>query len=79
VEPYNASEDPEARATIAQWESDRADALETKHDILREALERIASWNNSDGTPWRTSSDAPTIARDALLRAGKGEEQKDAS
>ncbi len=35
VEPHNASENPEAWAEIAQWESDRA-------DILREALEKIS-------------------------------------
>jgi len=35
VEPHNASENPEAWAEIAQWESDRA-------DILREALEWYA-------------------------------------
>lgn len=64
VEPHNTSENPEAWAEIAQWESDRA-------DILREALERIATFDKGDGSTWRTIGDAPAIARDAILRAGK--------
>ena len=60
MEPCNASEDPEAWAEIAQWESDRA-------DILREALEKIAeSWEDPNAY-----ENLPKIARDALARKGE--------
>ena len=52
---------------------DYYDKLERDNILLREALERIATFDQGDGSTWRTIGDAPAIARDALLRAGKPE------
>ena len=55
---------------------DYYDKLERDNILLREALERIATFDKGDGSTWRTIGDAPAIARDALLRAGKPEEHR---